>query len=536
MAEPQKVWNKHKITAIVIMLIAIVAVFMMFIEFDNPAINHPKSLERSISNYIFAADVQAEVVQIDKHDKYLMVTFTDKRYPNFMGIARFQRGYDLLWHPVESSYGDGVSVSTYHYYYDETWDYDESGINSYQSFKKENIIYGINVDPRISSVKGVIYNSETIYTPDADNPQIITEEIKNYQEVLYEQNITAQNFINYFSEEEFITDWRYFDAAGNDITIELKLKADDSGPEGWVSLVADKPGFGSWILNIITLLIMFIVAKTFWAGNPNPIKYSEMKEQNEKSSSGFLNKFKNLEKRKKTALSVFMITLVVAVAFHSVFYSTFNSENSLTNSIEKYTGDSNVTLVKTAAEGKHLVALYTTEKPYYKGIVAYDRGWNGLWAPVEYSTMTDICITSFGVNSGNDYYFITTGMNCDPRAVYYEYSAFNTFAGYEYVDGEYESVYKESSIVYSGNISEPNFIHMYNVSNHPVYRPKIYDSAGNDLERELTDELLKGEDITGSGYSGGTIWLIKTATVGIIFIGFLYAWWIGLEKPKKKDE
>ena len=535
MAKPQKVWNKHKITAIIIILIAIAVVFSIFIELDNPAINHPKSLERSISNYIFASDVQAKIAQIDEHDKYLIVTFTDERYSDWMGIAIFQRGYDLLWHPTGSTYKNGVSVATYYYNYDETFDYVEAENTYYQRFKTENIIYGINVDPRISSVKGIRYNEEKIYEQDPDEPPVSNvKEVNVYQEVLYEQNITETKFINYYSVEDQITEWKFFDADGKDITAELKLEADDSGPDGWISLMGE-PGFGSWGLNFIILFFTLTVASIFWAGNSNPIRYSEVKERNEKSSDGFVNKFKNLDKEKKTALYVFVMTLVIAVAFHSVFYSTFNSEAGLTKSIEKYTGDRNVTVLKTEMEDGHIIALYTTEKSYYKGIVAFERGWNGLWSPTEYYTRTDICISSFWIYVGNNYYFIVGGVDCDPRAVSYEY--LREFWDYEYVDDEYKTIEKPPVTVYSGNISEPNFIHIYNASNRPVFMPKIYDSAGNNIEPELTEELREEEDnFGGASGSKGMLDLIKIATVGIIFIGFLCAWWIWIEIPKRKEE
>ena len=533
MEKQQKVWNKHRITAIVLMLIAIAVVFAIFIEFDNPAINHPKSLEKSISNYMFVSDVQAKIVQIDEHDKYLIVTFTDERYPDLMGIAMFQRGYDLLWHPIGSTCKNGLSVAAYYYNYDETFDYVEAENTYYQRFKTENIIYGINADPRISSVKGIRYNEEIIYEQDPDEPRVSNvKEVNVYQEVLYEQNITETNFINYYSVENQIMEWKFFDADGKDITTELKLEADDSGPEGWTSLMGE-PGFGSWGLNVIILLFAFTIASVFWAGNQKSIRYSEAKEQKEKTSGRLVNKFKNLDKGKKTALYVFVITLVVAVAFHSVFYSTFNSENGLTKSIEKYTGNNNVTLLKTETIEGQIVALYTTEKPHYKGIVTFERGWNGLWAPIKYSSMTDICITSFWINIDNDYYFIVGGVDCDPRAVSYEY--LREYGDYEYVDGEYKSIEKPPVMVYSGDISEPNFIHIYNASNRPVFMPKIYDSAGNNIEPELAEELRKEENGWGGNYgSSGSAELIKIATAGIIFIGFLYAWWIWIEKKKEE--
>jgi len=491
MTEP-KVWNKHKITAVVIMLIAIAVVFAIFIEFDNPAINHPKSLERSISNCIYGVDVQTKVTQIEKHDNYLIATFTDERYPNFMGIAKFQRGADHFWHPIRVQYGNGLVAM----------------VGYGNENKNEAIIYGINTDSRIAHVKGMNYD----------------------QEILYEQNITNPNFIKYNDFEGWIDKWGFFDIAGNDITVELKAEQDDSGPEGEINF--SEPGFGYLLIYFSILLFAFILAAFFWVGNSNPIRYSKTKEkQKETKPVGYMNKWKNLDKEKKTALYLLMITLIVAASFHSLYYSTFESERRLTKSIENYTGDGNVTIVKTATEGKYLVALYTTEKPYYKGIVAFERGWNGLLAPFGYSRGADICITEYGIDLGGDYYFIVTGVECDPRAVSYEYL-------HEYREYIYLHLDKEPITVYSSDISEPNFIHIYNASNRRVFKPKIYDSARNNIEPELTEEFR--EEIT---YSGGgsartvaTLYSIKTITIMIVVVGFLTAWSFWIKTPKKKEE
>ena len=490
MAEPQKVWNKHKITAIVIMLIAVAVVFSIYMELESPAINHPKSLERSIANCIDGVDLQVKVIQIEEHDKYLIATFTDERYPNFMGIARFHRGSDHFWHPIRVQYENEFAAM--------------AGYGNEN--KNEAIIYGINTDSRIAHIKGM--NQD--------------------QEVLYEQNITDPNFIKYDEFKGWIHKWGFFDVAGNDITVELKAEQDDSGPTGVIDF--SEFGLAFWGIYLAILLFASIPAAFFWIGNSNPIRYSKTKEKRKETTPvGHMNKLKNLDKEKKTALYILMITLVVAVSFHSVVYSTFNSESGLTKSIEKYTGDSEVTIVKTATEGKYLVALYTTEKPYYKGIVAFERGWNGLWVPFECSRGADICISAYGINLGGEYYVIVTGVECDPRAVSYEYL-------HEY--REYIYLNKEPITVYSSDIFEPNFIHIYNASNRRVFIPKIYDSAGNNIAPELTKEFQKEIIYRGGGSmrSVSTLYLIKTTTIMIVAIGFLTAWSFWIKTPKKKDE
>jgi len=184
----------------------------------------------------------------------------------------------------------------------------------------------------------------------------------------------------------------------------------------------------------------------------------------------------------KITFTIFLIALIAAFAFYSTFYSMPLSENNLTNAIEKYTKDSNVTLLATEREGNHIIALYTTEEPYYSGIVVFRRGWNGLWAPVEYSKGTDICMTTFWSPFAGNQRHVIGGIDCDPRIVSYEVIS-------EYPDVEnYET--SGNTEIFRGNVSEPNFIHIYEsgrYSHMPYF--KIYDSAGNNIEPELAEAM-----------------------------------------------
>ena len=490
MAEPQKVWNKHKITAIVIMLIAIAFVFSMYIEWEYPAINHPKSLERPISNcinniYGDESDIHAKVIQVDKHDNYLFVTFTDEKYPNFMGIARFQRGYDSLWHLDGVSYGNDLTVSRQHYYL-------ENGI--------QTIIYGIDTDPRIAFYERTNYERKEIYT----------------------ENITSSNFIHYYEDEIYPEDLNLYDKAGNNITLELKAEADDSGPEG--GTYASWNGSANWIVYFILLFFTCILASIFWAGNRNPIRYSEIKEVHGKTiSRRFVDRFKNLDKHKKRALAILIIAFVISIAIYSTFYS-INPENNLIKSVEEASGDSNITLLKTEMVEKNLIVLYKTEKPYERGIVIFEEGWNGRMTSTACYKITDICITNIWspFQFGGTYYYIVSGVDCDPRAVSYEYV-------YEYPDIDRETV-----TVYGRDISESNFLHIYKMENRYPSKLNIYDAAGNNIAPELIEEIRGKEIGNGSGASHGMLYE-KAIPIFIIIIGFLAAWWLWIGNERQRE-
>ena len=536
MTNQKKVWNMHKITAIVILLVALALAFSLYLELDNPATNQPKSLERSISNYIsyHGSDVQAKIVQIERHEKYLITTFTDEKYPSLMGIAMFQRGNDGFWHPIGVSYKNGLSVETYQYHYDERYDYNETENTYYQRSKTKTIIYGINADPQISSIRGIKNIEEITYEQDVNEPRISNvKEVNNYQEILYEQSITESNFITYYSNEDYfeenqIDEWRMIDSDGNDITRKLEMEMDDSGPYG--SLFSGGPRLQSGGLNFLILLFAYILAGTIWTKNPNEIKYlKQNSEREEIKSIGLRDKFKNLNKKKKTAIYIVIITLAIVFVFYFASYSTFDSENGLTKSIERYTKDDNVTLLKTETEGRYLIALYTTEKPNYKGIVTFERGLNGLWKPIEYDSKTDICITFFWVKLGNDYKVAVIGADCDPRAVSYEY-----LHKYEYWNGEEWEAEKPPVVIYGNDISESNFIHIYNTSNRYAFVPQIYDSAGNDIEPELREKFWDGEHT----FEGDDMRMSQTNTksiFAIIVIGFFLAWMYWISIPKEEE-
>jgi hypothetical protein len=243
---------------------------------------------------------------------------------------------------------------------------------------------------------------------------------------------------------------------------------------------------------------------------------------------------------KKSAFIVLIITLVIAFAFYSSFYSISSSEEDLTKAIEKYTGDNNVTLLATEEEDRHLIALYTTEKPHYKGMVLFKRGWNGLWAPVEYNKATDISITTLWGPFATYYRHVITGANCDPRIVSYEYVCdYLDAVHYEYDEtGKAFPVhsYGGNTSAYSGNVTESNFIHIYKddrIGSHSAGL-KIYDSAGNNIEPELTEEMKesgiekeRSMKITETGK-------IHFVTQLILLVGFTVAWNLMIPRNKKK--
>jgi len=499
MAEPKKVWNKYKITAIVIMLIAVAFVFMMFIEPDMTASNNPENLEKSISKLISRHgqhDVQAEIVQIDKTGNELIVSFKDGRYPDFVGIIRFQKVFHFLWKPIGGSYGNQPSIAEYSYY-----SYIRNDNSTLSTVKITSIIYGVDADPRISYYTGMGY----------------------YGEVLPKQNVSESNFIKYYDMEGDISELNFFDADGNNITLELYKELDHSGPNGGIWWSDEFEGIKA-LVSFIYFLIAFILAAVLWTRNSNPIKYYDENIREEKTSRGFADKLKNLSRLKKTALVVLVISILTICVSYSFVYSVSLSEDNLAKSIEKNTEDRNVTILKTERDGNYLLVLYKTEEPYVTSLALFERGMNGRWTLLRSVGHPDICISSFEFNYENRRYFIVTGTECDPRAVSYEYNDLHP---------NYEELGRIP--IYSSSITEPTFIHIYRNDNYGLTMLEIYDSTGKDIRPELWKEYPRKTDLSSERETRCSGTSVISSIISYAFIINLLILWVAwVEKPKRK--
>lgn len=231
---------------------------------------------------------------------------------------------------------------------------------------------------------------------------------------------------------------------------------------------------------------------------------------------------------KKQAILVAVITLILVALIYSVSYSVSETDSDLTKAIQRFTGSENVTVVQTEIIGNHLIALYTTDELDYKAVASFQRGLNGNWKPYAYYGTTGICIYSFG-SLYNDYeHYVIAGVNCDPRAVSYE-------AVYEYTDVE-----RDPAIIYSSEITESDFIHVYDISYVFVSHFKIYDAEGNNIEPDLREEFNRNH--TESGGSGGgrgnysSIFFTNLIVFGILAIGFLITWYLWITPEKREEE
>ena len=496
MAEPQKVWNKHKITAIIIMLVVTAYILPAYIESDCSAFNTPESLGKSISKYIEDHDVHAKVVQTKQIEKDLFVSFTDERYPDFMGIAIFQPGSNFMWQPIDVTYGNKPSIDSYSYSYTE-----DSKINT--------VFYGIDIDPRIASFKGENYE----------------------QEPIFDRLVTEPNFMEFYVIDKPMYRLSFFDSAGNNITPELLKEYDVSGPEySWFFKsmfgTSNSDKFGTYLFYFFAALYTALYIGT---RNPNPIRYYDENagKKERETNKGLANKWKNVSLRKQAALIILIVSVLAVVIIYSADFSISLPEDNLTKIIEDYTftEDTKLTILKTERDGNRLFVLCRADNPYYISLAYLERGFNGRWRITGCSEYTGMCISSFGNHyyDGSDH-MIIVGVECDPRAV-----------SYEFIYNHPYNAEKEPVVVYSNNVTEPNFIHIYETGNYWNTRLKIYDANGENIELELSKKYSEDVEMQGGGGRGGPEGVSMNSTFAIIIIINLIAFWaVWIEKPKQK--
>lgn len=194
--------------------------------------DEPQKISKTLTDYIFKEDVQVSVVESKKLGNRMLVSFTDKRYEKFMGLAVFKRGLNMRWLPLSANYGSDISVGAHHF---------SIGSNDYVA------IYGINSMPNMTAYEYVTTDS---------NP-----------EKLYSNSVIESNFIDiYESKPGYWPKLRLLDSDGNDLVPELR--------KSLINQNAPSVGIGTaevFMINVYCLLILligFAIARFFWKLQP----------------------------------------------------------------------------------------------------------------------------------------------------------------------------------------------------------------------------------------------------------------------------
>ncbi|WP_316557296.1 hypothetical protein [Methanimicrococcus hongohii] len=430
--------------------------------------------------------IHPKIVQTQIIDGELYVTFTDERYPNLAGIVQFQRGWNLLWHPVKADFGD--------------WPISVMNTNFNEDMHSE-IVYGIQTDSRIAYY-------ESIVTLNENEPE---------ETVLYGENITAPNFIHKYETEYYTFKFHLYDVEGNNITADFfNGTYNDSIPRGTVS----SGGLGNYrSMYTVILLAGLIIAWFFWANDPRPISWQEKKEtKREKKTFSKIKKEITENPAKKKAAMVFAAVLIFSVLLYTAFYSTLPTSNSLERSIERSTDAVNVTVLETKKDNGDLLVLFKSDNK--SGLVTFKQGLNFLYQPYAYSTNGDNYITAHYQIADIYNRVIVTGVDCDPEA-----------ASYKVIQNYYDTE-KEQIIHYQNKIHEPDFIDIYE-----PYKPagywgviRIYDADGNDITKDYSND-------GGGGWLNYSSLYLKTKLCQVIFVlGLLLAWGYWITPDRKKED
>ncbi|MDV0445159.1 hypothetical protein MmiAt1_07160 [Methanimicrococcus sp. At1] len=228
--------NKYKMLAVIVICIAFIASVSVYYSFYSVSENNPAQIEKAAFNYLDGSpffDVGKEdmyyVGSVRAGDKLFAVVKDDEFY---RGFVTFERGLNLRWMPVHSSYGDVYLLSFY-------------------APTEENytIIFGTNIDQRIASYE---------YAAD----RIIAEGDEK-GEVLYKNTIAGPDFIDVFERVEINNPENIllhprqhsFDSEGNDITGEFENENIDI-PRGMGPASTNTSGTGI-VLVISAIILLF---------------------------------------------------------------------------------------------------------------------------------------------------------------------------------------------------------------------------------------------------------------------------------------
>lgn len=110
--------NKYKLVASVIMILTIILTIWIYGK-EYSANDNPESLSETITEYIFNDDVNAQVVHIKKIGNRMLVSFTDNRYKDLIGLAVFKRGINFRWLPLRANFGSSITVKAFDYVVDD---------------------------------------------------------------------------------------------------------------------------------------------------------------------------------------------------------------------------------------------------------------------------------------------------------------------------------------------------------------------------------------------------------------------------------
>jgi hypothetical protein len=138
----------------------------------------------------------------------------------------------------------------------------------------------------------------------------------------------------------------------------------------------------------------------------------------------------------------------------------------------------------------------------------FKRGLNLRWRPIRANYKGSISIEAFPISMAGKDYVAICAVNCDPRVT-----------AYEYVTTDSKPV-----ILYSNNISEPDFMDIYEAKKGYWPQLRLIDAEGNDIApelRKLRDAAVR--TMPSAGVGTAELFMIDVFCILLLLIGYIIA-------------
>ena len=134
--------------------------------------------------------------------------------------------------------------------------------------------------------------------------------------------------------------------------------------------------------------------------------------------------------------------------------------------------------------------------------MVFERGWNGLWAPVRARTSSGYPLTAISLSDENNGEVAVFAVNCPEEAVYWDVEA-DSRAPQPVADPERLQPVQPSP-----------FIQTFTLPDDPV-RFVLYDAQGQELPEELTGRSSGGGKRTSFGFTNSACTVIVLGGVAV---------------------
>ena len=153
-------------------------------------------------------------------------------------------------------------------------------------------------------------------------------------------------------------------------------------------------------------------------------------------------------------------------------------------------------------DGKMVVTFGRTDGSPEFGAVVFERGWNGLWAPVKARTSSGYPIAAISLSDKEYSKVAVFAVNCPEQAVYWD------------VEADSRAPQSVDDLEALQPVRPSPFIQTFTLPDDPV-RFVLYDAQGNELPEELTGRPSGGGKRTSDGFTNSACTVIVLIGIAV---------------------